>query len=98
MPSDAVLNIRLPKDLKKHGNQVLERHGKSVSQIVRDLYTYMESEQDIPDFAKDDQPRDKYAERRDILKGIEPSIKIPDDVDPKDVRHARIIEKYGESA
>ena len=36
MASSAVLNIRLPEDLKRHGNQVLERNGISTSEAVRD--------------------------------------------------------------
>ncbi len=96
MASDAVLNIRLPESLKKHGNQVLKRNGKSVSQIVRDLYEYMESEQDLPAFAKSNHERDKYAERRELLKGLEPNIEIPDAFDLKGARCSRIMKKYGE--
>lgn len=98
MASDAVLNIRLPKELKKHGNQVLEQNGKSVSQVVRDLYEYMESQQDLPAFAKRNRTIDKYAERRNLLKKIEPGIEIPEDFDLKSAKHDRIMEKYGERA
>lgn len=98
MAADAVLNIRLPKELKAHGNQVLERNGKSISQVVRDLYEYMESEQDLPSFAKKDAACDKYAERRELLKDLQLNIEIPDDVDLKSIRHERVMKKYGERA
>lgn len=98
MASDAVLNIRLPKELKKHGNQVLERNGKSVSQVVRDLYEYMESEQDLPAFAQKGQACDKYAERRELLKGLNLGIDVPENLDLKEARRERIMGKYGERA
>lgn len=98
MTADAVLNIRLPKELKVHGNQVLDRNGKSISQVVRDLYEYMESEQDLPSFAKKDAACDKYAERRELLKDLQSSIEIPENIDLKSMRHERIMKRYGEQA
>lgn len=96
MASNAVLNVRLPEDLKKHGNQVLSRNGISVSQIIRDLYSYMEAEQDIPSFAKPSHKADKFENRRRLLKEIDLGLDIPTDLDLKKIKDERIMEKYGE--
>lgn len=96
MASNAVLNIRLPEELKNHGNQVLDRNGISVSQIVRDLYRYMEAKQDIPSFAKQDDSSDKFENRRCVLRGLNLGLDIPEDFDFKKIKGDRLVEKFGE--
>lgn len=96
MASNAVLNIRLPEELKKHGNQVLEREGVSVSQVVRDLYEFMSAEQDVPSFAKHGDAQSKYEKRRETLRKLQGKIRVPHDVDVKDLRDERIMGRYGE--
>lgn len=96
MASNAVLNIRLPEELKKHGNQVLERNGKSISQVVRDLYEYMASEQELPPFARRDCKHAKFEDRRKLLKNIGSEIEIPEGFDLEEAKRDRIMEKYGE--
>ena len=97
MASNAVLNIRLPEELKKHGNQVLEREGVSVSQVVRDLYEFMSAEQDVPPFAKHGDAESKYEKRRKALRELQGTIRVPSDVNVKDLRAERIMDKYGEA-
>ena len=46
------LNIRIPVDLKADGDAVLTRFGKTPSDIIRALWTYMAQSQDLPPFAK----------------------------------------------
>lgn len=97
MASNAVLNIRLPEELKKHGNQVLEREGVSVSQVVRDLYEFMSAEQDIPSFAKRANEEDRYERRRKALREIQGTIRVPHDADLGKLRDERIMGKYGDA-
>lgn len=95
MASNAVLNIRLPEELKNHGNQVLERNDISVSQVVRDLYRFMEREQEVPSFAKADAAPDKFENRRKVLQDLKSNIDIPKDFDIKKMRSERIMDRYG---
>lgn len=96
MAANAVLNIRLPEDLKRHGNQVLDKNNVSISQVVRDLYKYMETEQDIPSFAKPNEDSDKFERRRRLLETLDKSPNIPDDLDLKRIKGDRLMKKYGE--
>ena len=44
------LNVRIDEDLKAAGDAVLERHGVSAVQIVREAWRYMAEHQRIPQF------------------------------------------------
>lgn len=98
MASSAVLNIRLPEDLKRHGNQVLERNGISTSEAVRKLYEYLESEQDIPEFMNDCANARQYDNRRRALRTVVGSLQVPDGFNLDDLRQERFDEKYGDIA
>ena len=97
MATDAVLNIRLPKELKDHGNQVLKKNGVSVSSIVRDLYEYMEKEQKIPDCLLQDKAESKGEMRRKLVRELANSIDLSEELDYKKAKEDYLFEKYGES-
>lgn len=97
MASDAVLNIRLPKSLKEHGNQVLSKNGISVSKAVRRLYEYMEREQALPDVLADDLDKDKSNDKRRLLREIAGVISVPPDFDAKQAYRDHLVEKYEKS-
>lgn len=97
MPSDAVLNIRLPKSLKEHGNQVLDRNGLSVSKAVRRLYEYMEREQVVPDVIANDVDAAKSDDKRRLLREIAGMVDVPNDFDARQAYRDHLIEKYGHS-
>ena len=92
----ATLNVRLPEELKKHGMQVLEREGVSITEIVRDVFQYMALHQKIPDlgFSNNSGHNSKQAEvdrKRALVKswmGI-----IPHDVDYDAIKQERIERK-----
>lgn len=98
MASSAVLNIRLPEELKRHGNQVLERNGISTSEAVRRLYEYLESEQDIPEFMNDCANTKEFEKRRRALRTIAGSLHIPRGLDIEDLRQDRFEERHGNIA
>lgn len=88
----ATLNVRLPEELKERGMQVLNREGISVSEIVRELFLYMEQNQKVPALLKEQSQsiQNETERRKDALRsliGILPS----DDVDT--FRHERLMKK-----
>jgi len=60
----STLNVRLPRDLKRGGDRVLERAGMSISDLVRNLYSYMVREQRPPDCLADVEAQAQAAQRR----------------------------------
>lgn len=92
----ATLNVRIPKELKERGMQVLEREGVSVSELVRDVFKYMEAQQELPVFAgpglRGPSQKEAECERRRAamrsLIGI-----LPPDVDIDAARHERLMRK-----
>jgi antitoxin component of RelBE/YafQ-DinJ toxin-antitoxin module len=52
----ATINVRLAHDLKQNGDKVLARTGTSISELVRELYRYMEREQEVPKLLMGEQP------------------------------------------
>ena len=81
MASDAVLNVRLPKELKDQGNQVLERNGLSVSKAVRKLYEFMVREQDVPPFALDQDADGSVEQKRLLLRSLAGVVDLPEGFD-----------------
>lgn len=97
MPSDAVLNIRLPKSLKEHGNQVLSRNGVSVSKAVRRLYEYMEREQALPDVIADAADVGRCNDRRRLLREIVGVVDLPSGFDARQAYRDHLVDKYERS-
>lgn len=94
MATEATLNARLDTTLKKSGNAVLNREGISFSTAVRKLYSWMDENQAVPDWMKDE-PADKFQKRRDGMRGMLGIVQVPDGYDVEDLRAAR-LSKYGE--
>jgi antitoxin component of RelBE/YafQ-DinJ toxin-antitoxin module len=73
MMQAATINVRLPYDLKQSGDKVLERAGVSTSVLIRDLYRYLEREQDVPAFVAqtdEDGQNARVQKRRKALSDI----------------------------
>jgi len=89
----ATLNVRMPEDLKRNGDRVLERNGVSVTEAIRALYTYLDREQALPPFmaTPEDLISDKVRRRREMLLGIigvaDPSVTLDQ------IRTERLAEK-----
>jgi antitoxin component of RelBE/YafQ-DinJ toxin-antitoxin module len=69
----ATINVRLPYDLKQSGDKVLERAGVSTSALIRNLYHYLEREQNVPAFviqADADEQNALVQKRREALENI----------------------------
>lgn len=94
MASSAVLNIRLPEELKAHGNQVLERNNISVSQIVRNLYEYMEREQAIPEALEPKQQDSLCQRRRTLLRTLAGSVNVAPDFDARKAYREHLVTRY----
>ena len=87
----ATLNVRMPEELKAGGDAVLARKGKSVSDAVRDLYAYLEDNQDLPAFMKDDEAtksEELTQRRRAALKRV--AGVLPADVDLDSSKQQRL--------
>lgn len=89
----ATLNIRLPKELKQHGQQVLDREQVSTSDLIRSLYQYMEEHQEIPSFAKNSASATE--EKRRSLQSMAGRIAISEDAEAQWREH--LGQKYGDS-
>lgn len=91
--STATLNVRLPKELKEHGMQVLEREGVSVSELVRDIFKYLEQNQQLPDCIDgvQEKKRPTAEERRQTLNSIAGI--LPGDIDADKMRLERLSYK-----
>lgn len=68
----ATLNVRMPDQLKRDGDRVLERNGMSVSDAIRALYVYLDREQSLPPFmATAESSEDEITrQRREALRSI----------------------------
>ena len=96
MAATATLNVRLPKDLKRHGAQVLDRNGLSVSDAVRGLYEYMQDNQCLPQFLQKNDEDSVYERRRKLARSMTGIVSLPAGFDAKQAREERIAEKYEE--
>ena len=91
----ATLNVRMPEDLKRSGDRVLEREGISVSDAVRGLYRYLEYEQKAPEWLRhgEDGNEDVFERRRRALRQLVGIVDLPPDFDPDAVSHERLMRK-----
>lgn len=102
MSDTVMLNVRMNRQTKERGCQVLERANLSVSDFVRRAFEHLDRTQEIPDFAiSDTLAASEIEAKRQLLKsfaGCAPS-KVGLDVEPLDARNARAMrleEKYAE--
>ncbi len=95
MTSDAVLNVRLPQDLKDQGSRVLKKNHVTVTGVIRRLYEYMEREQKIPDCLIEDEQIPLREKRRQILRSVAGSIHLPAGLDEDDARGMYLDAKHG---
>ncbi|WP_139652116.1 type II toxin-antitoxin system RelB/DinJ family antitoxin [Raoultibacter phocaeensis] len=91
----ATLNVRMPEDLKRNGDRVLEREGVSVSDAVRGLYRYLEDEQKVPEWLIEgtESKDDVFERRRRALRQLVGIVSLPPDFDFDAVRHERLMRK-----
>jgi len=92
MVGTATLNVRMPEDLKAGGDAVLARNGKSVSDAVRDLYEYLEENQDLPAFMKNSEAikrEETIQKRRDALKRLTGI--LPSDINLDEIKQERLV-------
>ncbi len=90
MAATATLNVRMPEDLKRNGDMVLSRAGVSVSDAVRGLYRFLESEQDVPAWVLCERREDAFGERRRLLREIAGIAPLPDGFSLDDVKRERL--------
>lgn len=94
MGATATLNVRLPEELKRHGGQVLDRNGLSVSDAVRGLYEYMQDNQCLPQFLQKPDAESVYERRRKLAQSMVGIVSVPQGYDAKQAREERLAEKY----
>lgn len=92
----ATINVRLPLELKERGSAVLERNSTSITDLVRELYSYMEREQRIPDCLLPSSDEDTYEKRRRLLRQSVGILSSGQSIDVDSIRQERIEKKYGE--
>ena len=92
-----MLNVRMNSELKNRGAQVLKRYDLSVTDYVRACFEYLERNQTLPDFARQ-QESDPYEEKRlqlRALAGCAADNGAPaSPINAKSAEQARIDEKY----
>ena len=94
MAATATLNVRLPADLKKHGGQVLDRHGISVSDAVRSRYEFLEQKQQVPSFMAAAEGESVYERRRKLARSMTGIVSVPEGFDARKAREERLDERY----
>jgi DNA-damage-inducible protein J len=96
--STATINVRLPQELKRGGDEVLRRAGVTVTQAIRSLYGYMDEHQDIPPFigrGTTDAKRDAIAQKRAALASLAGIANVTDAaIGHEDDRYAHLVEKH----
>ncbi len=90
MPAEAMLNVRLPRDLKERGDKVLSREGISVSHAIRSFYRQVDELQDIPPWLRQGEGEDIYEARRRGIRRLVGIIDLPDDFDMDDLKAERL--------
>ena len=94
MQATETLIKRLPEELKRHGGQVLERYGLSVSEAVRGLYEYLDREQGLPDFLETSGHDDPWTEKRVLMRSLVGIAKGKEGFDPVTARRERLEDKF----
>ncbi len=64
MAATAMLNVRLPRELKEQGSRVFTRNGISATEAIRQLYKYVHEEQSLPDWMQPEGGTPAEAKRR----------------------------------
>ena len=62
------MNTRIPVDLKKQGDEVLSRFGKTASDVMRSVWAYMAEKQDLPACAKEAADDAEIARKRAAMR------------------------------
>lgn len=96
MGATATLNVRLPKELKEHGSQVLDRNGLSVSDAVRGLYEYLQDNQCLPAFLEEASGGSLYERRRELARSMVGIVSIPNGFDARCAHDERLTKRCGE--
>ena len=98
MACEATINARLPESLKQGGSAVLKQQGVSPTQLIRSLYSYMESEGKIPEclVVSSNQEAELQRERMQVAHSVAGSIELPADFNMARIRDERIRGKYGD--
>ena len=88
------INARLPEDLKRHGAQVLDREGVSVTQAIRSLFEYLEREQTVPEWMQaEGKSAAEIARKRKKLRSLVGIAEITEDFDGRAAYRQHVIDK-----
>lgn len=91
MSEEAILRVRLSRELKERGGVVLAREGFTPSQAVRALYTFVDEHQTLPDFMKDSGDEiDVYKRRRQGIERLVGVVELPDGYDVEQLKSERL--------
>ncbi len=91
MSEEAILRVRLSRELKERGDAVLVREGFTPSQAVHALYAFVDEHQTLPDFMKDDDEEvDVYKRRRQGIERLVGVVELPDDYDVEQLKSERL--------
>lgn len=90
MLADATLNVRLNKDLKQRGDAVLAREGISTTRAVRMLYQYLDQNQEVPAWIKENDTEDTYELRRKNMRELVGIARGPENCDVDDLKRERL--------
>ena len=91
----ATLNIRMPENLKERGMQVLNKEGVSITDLVKDLFCYLEEQQELPEFALNSKQGMSEAEVEKRRKALQSMIGIlPSDIDIEVAKGEYLLHKH----
>jgi addiction module RelB/DinJ family antitoxin len=88
--ADATLNVRLNKDLKQRGDSVLAREGISTTHAVRMFYQYLDQNQEVPTWVKENNAEDTYELRRKRMRELVGIAGVPENYDVDDLKRERL--------
>lgn len=66
----AMLNVRLDKALKTDGERVLAKQGVSATEAIRGLYRFLQQNQEVPGFCRDEDHVPTPEERRERMRQL----------------------------
>lgn len=90
MPAEAMLNVRLPRDLKERADKVLAREGVSASRAIRTFYRQIDELQDLPQWLRQEEAADMYETRRRNMHRLVGVINLPEDFNVKEAKAERL--------